>query len=111
MRVDERGRSAVSHCKTLDYDRELSVVQIGLETGRTHQIRVHMQFNKTPVLGDATYGSVSANQKYGAKRQMLHAHRLRFTHPVSQQILDVQAEIPDDFTPFMVKVARRGSGC
>jgi len=110
MRVDESGRVAITHCKTLHFDRELSVVQIGLETGRTHQIRVHMQHHRTPVLGDALYGSEGANRKYGAMRQMLHAHKLALTHPITAESLTFVADIPEDLNTFYRKVqAREGS--
>jgi len=106
MTVSERGRKAISHCKTLHFNRYLSVAQVELETGRTHQIRVHLKHNKTPVLGDSLYGSVSANQKHKAARQMLHAQSLTFTHPITQERLTFTAPIPDDIQEQINHVSR-----
>jgi len=58
---DEGGRESLSHCKTRAWNGKLSLVNIILETGRTHQIRVHMKYIGTPVLGDSTYGNVQSN--------------------------------------------------
>ena len=64
-----------------------------LETGRTHQIRVHLAAIDLPVSGDPIYG---AKGDLGLERQFLHAHRLRFPHPVSREELDLESPLPDD---------------
>jgi 23S rRNA pseudouridine1911/1915/1917 synthase len=94
--LKEGGREALTLCRTLSSDGKISVVDLILATGRTHQIRVHMKHHGTPVLGDATYGNFQTNQKYGVKRQMLHAHLLRFAHPLSNKPLEFQTEMPQD---------------
>jgi 23S rRNA pseudouridine1911/1915/1917 synthase len=97
MAVDPEGKEAVSRIKTLKTEGALALVEIELVTGRTHQIRVHMKHRGTPVLGDPVYGSLSANKKYGAVRQLLHAHRLEFIHPITGIGLKFVAPLPDDF--------------
>jgi 23S rRNA pseudouridine1911/1915/1917 synthase len=96
MAVVAEGRKALTLCKTLAFDGKISLVSIDLATGRTHQIRVHLQHYGTPILGDALYGNTAANERYGAKRQWLHAHRLEFKHPITGINLVIEAPIPDD---------------
>ena len=84
--------------RTLAGDGQLAFVGVLLETGRTHQIRVHMKHRGAPIVGDSLYGSKAANEKWRAPRQMLHARRVRFPHPVQKgEWVDVQAPLPDDF--------------
>jgi 23S rRNA pseudouridine1911/1915/1917 synthase len=94
MAVVPTGRRAISQCQTIAFNGELSLVNIVLVTGRTHQIRVHLSSVSKPVLGDPLYGSERVNRRYGIQRQMLHAHRLRFIHPVSGTELSLEAPIP-----------------
>lgn len=103
----EGGRNALSICKTLAYNDKLSLVNILLATGRTHQIRVHMKHIGSPVLGDSSYGNSQINEKYGAQRQMLHAEHLRFNHPISNQPLEFHAEIPEDMQKLIQKNFKR----
>lgn len=104
MTVREGGKSAVTHCKTLAYDGQLAIVELLLETGRTHQIRVHLKHLNCPILGDDTYGKLSSNQKYGAKRSLLHAHTLSFEHPLTQESLELKAPVPEDMRTFMDRI-------
>lgn len=99
--VEKGGRSAITHCKVLAYKEPLSLVRILLETGRTHQIRVHLKYRGTPILGDNLYGSVSANAKFKAERQLLHAHVLRFFHPVTGIEMEIKAPIPVDMQKWV----------
>lgn len=99
--VEEGGRKAISRCKTLKYKDPLSLVEILLETGRTHQIRVHLKYKNAPVLGDPVYGAERQNIRLHANRQMLHAKRLRFKHPITGNDLDLEAPIPSDMQKIM----------
>ena len=92
----EQGKEAKSRCKVLGKNGQLSLVQIQLLTGRTHQIRVHLKHIGAPVLGDAVYGNAGANKKFGAARQLLHASRLQFQHPITDFPLEICAPIPKD---------------
>lgn len=102
--IDEGGKAAITHVKVEGFDQKLSVVRIQLETGRTHQIRVHLQHHRTPILGDKTYGSSSQNQKYGVERQLLHAHILEFKHPTKGEMVRVEAPLPEDISGFVAKI-------
>ncbi len=100
----EKAKSAITVCRTLAHRDHLSFVELDLITGRTHQIRVHLKYKGFPILGDATYGSEAANKKYGAKRQLLHAHRLGFEHPFTHEKIDILAPIPEDIQVFIHKI-------
>lgn len=105
---EEGGRHAHSRCTTLAHNEKLSVVRIILETGRTHQIRVHMLHHGTPVLGDSLYGSESMNRKFGVERQLLHAHLLRFKHPIKETLMEFTAPLPADIRGFVTKIDPKG---
>lgn len=94
--VNDGGRSALTHFKTLSFNDKISLVSVVITTGRTHQIRVHMRHHGNAVLGDALYGIPSLNAKYGVDRQMLHAYRLKFKHPILLNMMEFEAPIPKD---------------
>jgi 23S rRNA pseudouridine1911/1915/1917 synthase len=96
-----KGKEAKTLCETLAYNASLSLVKLLPQTGRTHQLRVHMQWIGFPILGDPLYGSPSANKKFGAKRQLLHAHLLRFSHPITQEEVELKAPIPEDLQKYI----------
>lgn len=82
----------------------LSLVEATLKTGRTHQIRVHMQTSGCPIAGDERYGDYQANrrlQKLGLKRMFLHAYSLELDHPLTGEKLVLQAALPDDLQQFL----------
>ena len=86
-------REARTHFELLEALRHEALLRVSLETGRTHQIRVHMQAIGHPVLGDHAYGGP---MRFGLTRQFLHAARLAFPHPVTGLELDIQSPLPDD---------------
>ena len=100
MAVVETGREAITHFRTLAYNEKISLVRVTIVTGRTHQIRVHMKHNRTAILGDDLYGNPQFNASLRATRQMLHAHSLSFTHPITHQPLSFECPIPGDFAPW-----------
>lgn len=100
MAVVTTGKKALSHCQTLTFDGTLSLVSVQLVTGRTHQIRVHLQAVGTPVLGDPIYGNEKVNKSYKIQRQMLHAYCLRFTHPFTHEVLELKAPLPQEMAAF-----------
>ena len=73
-----------------------SLLRLRLETGRTHQIRVHLQAIGHPVVGDPEYGGRGAPETFGLKRQFLHATRLAFAHPIGGERVEVRSPLPDD---------------
>jgi len=99
--LPEKGRHAVSNWQVLEElaGTNTSLVKIGIETGRTHQIRVHMAHLGHPVVGDRVYGSNRNNVGY--PRQFLHAHRLVLRHPVTNEILDQIAPLWQDFAAVL----------
>jgi 23S rRNA pseudouridine1911/1915/1917 synthase len=97
MAVMERGRHSVTHYSTLEAFVAATLLEIKLETGRTHQIRVHMAAIRHPCVGDLMYGAdpVLAD-KLGLERQWLHAVRLSFTHPSSGELMQFESQYPPD---------------
>ena len=91
----ESAKSAVTHYKVLERFGKYTYIEAKLETGRTHQIRVHMAYIKHPLLGDELYGP--NKNKEGAKRQMLHAGVLGFVHPVTGEYMEFESPLPEDF--------------
>ncbi|GAB3768396.1 23S rRNA pseudouridine1911/1915/1917 synthase [Nocardioides ginsengisegetis] len=91
------GRHSVTHYSTLEAHRFASLLEIHLETGRTHQIRVHMSALKHPCVGDITYGAdPTLARRVGLERQWLHAVRLGFLHPDSGDYVEYESTYPDD---------------
>jgi len=105
--VKEGGQSAMTKVKVVKRGREASLLEIRLLTGRTHQIRVHLAHAGHPVLGDDKYGDFELNRqlaKQGAKRLFLHAGRLAFAHPVTQERLRLNAPLPKDMAAFSAEL-------
>ena len=98
----ESARNAVTHYKVLERFGKFTLVEAKLETGRAHQIRVHMAYIKHPLLGDELYGP--AKNKEGAKRQMLHAGVLGFVHPVKGEYMEFESPLPEDFQKVLSKL-------
>ncbi len=95
--VTADGKPSVTHYDTLEAHRFASLLEIGLETGRTHQIRVHMSATKHPCVGDLAYGADPAlASRVGLQRQWLHAVRLAFEHPGTGTSVSYQSPYPDD---------------
>jgi 23S rRNA pseudouridine1911/1915/1917 synthase len=94
MSIDsDEPRAARTHFEIERLLRRATLLRVALETGRTHQIRVHMAAIGHPVLGDPQYGGVI---RYGLSRQFLHAARLAFEHPITAEPVDVTSPLPDD---------------
>jgi len=97
MAVIAGGRASVTHYQLLEAFRSVSLLEVHLETGRTHQIRVHMQAIKHPCVGDPTYGGDPVlAARLGLERQWLHAVQLSFTHPRSGEQVSFDSPYPDD---------------
>ena len=95
-----RGKRAVTHWKRLDLLDDAALVECSLETGRTHQVRVHMASIGHPLLGDPVYGRSKPHRellkRLGFQRQALHAASLGFTHPVTKHRLSFSSRMPAD---------------
>ncbi len=99
-RVDVKGKPAITHFKLAKNIGPNSLLELWLETGRTHQIRVHMAYAGYPVLGDKMYGTPSRL----IERQALHASEIHFQHPVTGQMLEVTAPLPEDMQECIDKL-------
>jgi 23S rRNA pseudouridine1911/1915/1917 synthase len=103
------GRPSVTHYVTLEAHRYASLLEIELETGRTHQIRVHLSALRHPCVGDMTYGADPVLAKrLGVDRQWLHAKRLGFAHPGTHRSLVYESDYPDDLARSL-EVVRQAS--
>lgn len=97
FQVHEDGKPSVTHYSTIEAFRSASLLEIILETGRTHQIRVHFSAFRHPLVGDTMYGAdPTIAKKLGIDRQWLHAVRLSFEHPISGEIVEFSSEYPED---------------
>lgn len=96
------GRRAVTHFKVLERFKNATYIEVRLETGRTHQIRVHMSYIGHPVIGDAVYGK--RKQEYDVEGQALHARVLGFIHPVKDEYMEFEVGLPDYFTGLLEKL-------
>jgi 23S rRNA pseudouridine1911/1915/1917 synthase len=96
MAVVERGRAAHTRFEVVQEGKDWSLVVCQIFSGRTHQIRVHLHSLGHPILGDKVYGK----QKAAEGRHLLHAWRLGFFHPVQQNWLQFEAQLPNDFLEF-----------
>ena len=98
---EEVGQTAITHYDVLEEDSDLniSVVHIKLETGRTHQIRVHFSYIKNSILGDTLYGFETKL----INRQALHAWKLSFVHPITTEKIEILARLPDDMEKLINK--------
>jgi 23S rRNA pseudouridine1911/1915/1917 synthase len=108
------GRRALSMVDTIAFDGKLSFVQVAIQTGRTHQIRVHLQDRHTPIYGDDVYGLADWNKKLAAQhgimdRPLLHAYRLEVDHPVTGEKMYFQAPLPDDMLTIAKAIYPRSS--
>jgi 23S rRNA pseudouridine1911/1915/1917 synthase len=102
MCITENGRRAVTHYKVLERFGKYTFLECSLETGRTHQIRVHLASIGHPILGDLVYGK----QDYKGMGQILHAGVLGFKHPVTGEWIEVTSELPPYFQELLEKLRR-----
>ena len=99
------GRASITHYSTLEAHRFASLLEVRLETGRTHQIRVHMAALKHPCVGDLTYGAdPTLAARFGLHRQWLHAVRLGFEHPESGEYVEYASDYPEDLAAALEAV-------
>ncbi len=105
------GKPSVTHYDTLEAFPHASLLEVHLETGRTHQIRVHMAALRHPCAGDLTYGAdPELARRLGLTRQWLHAAQLSFDHPSSGDRINVSSEYPDDLTVALERLRGTAPG-
>lgn len=106
MGVVSGGRPSVTHYDTLEAFPHASLLEVDLETGRTHQIRVHMAAMRHPLVGDTTYGAdPTLAHRVGLTRPALHAARLEFAHPATGELVAVESPDPPDFVEALRRLA------
>ncbi|MCY6354051.1 RluA family pseudouridine synthase [Clostridium sp. ZS2-4] len=102
MAIVNDGKRAVTHYEVIERFEKNTLVKCALETGRTHQIRVHMSYIGHPLVGDPVYGY--KKQKFNLNGQMLHAKKLGFIHPSTEKYMEFESEIPDYFIDVLKKL-------
>lgn len=105
MVTDVNARHAVTHFRVLERFKEFTYVEFELETGRTHQIRVHMQYIKHPLMGDPKYATRNTPNTEG---QMLHAYKLTLIHPRTHETMTFTCEVPEIFKTTLAELQKRG---
>lgn len=103
--TEKNSRSAITHWQVIDRYKGYTHIRCNLETGRTHQIRVHMASIGHPLLGDYTYGSPSPEK--GLEGQCLHAAKLRFTHPRTGEYIELESPLPEYFINVLNKLGAK----
>ena len=98
--TEVNAKEAITHFKVLERLKEATLIECQLETGRTHQIRLHMKYIGYPIINDPVYGSKKIINNFG---QMLHAKLLGFHHPKSNEYMEFEASIPKDFEEIITK--------
>jgi len=99
--VDSRGQESITHYKVIERLKDATVLEVKLETGRTHQIRVHMSHIGHPIIGDELYGSLDEDL---INRQALHAYSLKFKQPRTKEVLEFETDIPRDMKELIEKL-------
>lgn len=100
---EQNSKDAVTHFRVIERFDDYTLIECSLETGRTHQIRVHMKYIKFPIVGDETY---SYKKTMDTSGQLLHAYELEFTHPTTGEKVVVQADMPDVFKEVLEELRK-----
>ena len=105
MAVNKNGKNAITHIKVLKRFDKYTLLQVNIETGRTHQIRVHLSHIGYPIVGDYTYSN--GKNEFDVIGQCLHAQKLEFKHPITQKDMCLEAELPQYFKDILDKLKDR----
>ena len=105
MAVDPKGKEAITHYKVLQRYDKYTLLEIKIDTGRTHQIRVHMSYIGHPVVGDMQYSN--GKNEFGIEGQMLHSKYLEFDHPITGKRLKLEAPLPEYFEQVLKELEGR----
>jgi 23S rRNA pseudouridine1911/1915/1917 synthase len=104
--VKSGGKTAVTHYKTETTFADAALLRCTLETGRTHQIRVHLSHIGHPIIGDPVYGRKGRHYDFG--RQALHAEKLTLVHPATEEVMEFLAPLPEDMNSLISDLKSRG---
>ncbi len=105
MAVNKNGKNAVTHFKVIERFRNYTLLEVKIETGRTHQIRVHLSEIGYPIVGDTTYSN--GKNEWGIEGQCLHAKSLRFKHPINGKEMFIEAPLPQYFEDVISELKNR----
>ena len=105
MAVNKNGKNAITHIKVLKRFDKYTLLRVNIETGRTHQIRVHLSHIGYPIVGDYTYSN--GKNEFDVVGQCLHAQKLEFKHPITQKDMCLEAELPQYFKDILDKLKDR----
>ena len=104
MAVNKNGKNAITHFKVIERFKNYTLLEVKIETGRTHQIRVHLSEIGYPIVGDATYSN--GKNEWGIKGQCLHAKSLKFKHPVTGKEMFIEAPLPEYFKEVLQELRK-----
>ena len=102
MAVNKNGKNAITHFKVLERYEKYTLLEIKIETGRTHQIRVHLSHIGYPVVGDYTYSN--GKNDFNVEGQMLHSKKIKFKHPKTNKIMELEAKLPEYLQEILDKL-------
>ncbi len=105
MAVTKTGKEAITHFKVLQRYDKYTLLEVKIDTGRTHQIRVHLSEIGYPVIGDTTYSN--GKNEFGVEGQLLHAKYLDFAHPITGKEMHLEAELPEEFMNVLKALENR----
>ena len=105
MAVNKEGKNAITHFKVIERFRNYTLLEVKIETGRTHQIRVHLTEIGYPIIGDTVYSN--GKNEWGIEGQCLHAKSLRFKHPVTEKEMFIEAPIPEYLEEIIEDLKKR----
>jgi len=105
MAIEKRGKEAITHFTVLKRYKGYTLIELIIETGRTHQIRVHMAEIGYPMVGDMVYSN--GKNPFGVEGQMLHAKKLEFKHPRTKETVIFEAPLPEYFTEILEQLEKQ----
>lgn len=104
MAVSKNGKNAITHIKVLERFKGFTLLEVNIETGRTHQIRVHLSEIGYPIVGDYVYSN--GKNQFNVVGQMLHSMRIEFKHPVTNKQMKLEAELPEYFKEVLTSLRK-----
>lgn len=105
MAVSKNGKSAITHFEVIERFDDYTLLKVNIETGRTHQIRVHLSQIGYPIVGDFVYSN--GRNPFGVEGQMLHSFRLEFKHPITEKEMNLEAKLPEYFEEVLESLRKK----